>query len=289
MTQSELDAVIRLLDDPDNTVYKIVEKKLMSAGPEVIPHLESAIFAPFANSLMQSRIQKIVPKLELEEISGIVKGWKNDTSDLHKITWAISRLRSFTLKEMDYREKFLHLLSEYPHYELDNYTALERVKILNYAFYNKLKFSNALEKKYLSPEYCFVSNVLDTKIGNPISLAIVYLLFARSIGLPIFGVNLPKNFILAYLDAKNVPAFYINPFNKGAVLGRSEIDRFLKQQKIKPQQQFYEPCSNETIVLRLLYHLEIAYKNNNLTSEAENVRKLISLFDSRLDAEIDWL
>ena len=55
-------------------------------------------------------------------------------------------------------------------------------------------------------------------------------------------MNLPKNFILAYkdefrhhdaADESEDILFYINPYNKGAVLGRREIDYFITQQQIK--------------------------------------------------------
>ena len=288
MKQSELDAVIRLLDDPDKTVYKIVEEKILSQGSKMIPLLESALYAPYANDLMQYRIQDIVPQLEFRELATDIEDWKKRADDLLKMSWIVSRIKYFSLQELDFRKQFYKVYTEFPRYDLDNYSALERVKIFNYIFYFKIKFKAALEDKFYNPDYCFISNVLDTKIGNPVSLALVYLLFARGHGLPIFGVNLPKNFILAYVDSKNGVSFYINPFNSGTVLGKGEIDRFLKQQEIIPQPQFYQPCSNETFILRLLTHLETSYRENNCKNDADKVLKLINLFDHPLDKDIEW-
>ncbi len=102
-------------------------------------------------------------------------------------------------------------------------------------------------------------------------MRIIYLILTQKLGIPVCGVNIPKNFILAYvedlynqnsetdLENKDV-SFYINPYSNGAVITKREIDNFLKQQKIKPFDFFYSPCTNHTIIQRLLLNLIYAYE-----------------------------
>ncbi len=50
------------------------------------------------------------------------------------------------------------------------------------------------------PQNSYIGQVLDTKKGNQISLASIYSIIAQKLDIPIYGVNLPQHFILAYLD-----------------------------------------------------------------------------------------
>jgi len=169
-----------------------------------------------------------------------------------------------------------------------NLTALEKVKILNYIIFDLHKFSRN-NTDFYSPQNSYINQVFETKKGNPISLSIVYLSAAWKLGLPIYGVNLPKNFILAYkdefrqLDATDESEdilFYINPYNKGAVLGRREIDYFITQQQLKPQPSFYLPCSNRDIIIRLINNLVLSYEKLGYAQKITRLKELLRVIES---------
>jgi len=128
--------------------------------------------------------------------------------------------------------------------------------------------------------------VLESKKGNQISLAIIYSIIAQKLDIPIYGVNLPQHFILAYEDENEKAAdengilFYINVFNKGYVFGKKDIDQFLKQLNIQPEKFFYEPCSNTEIIKRVLRNLISSYEE--LGSE-EKVKELRDLLEVLID------
>src|SRR5436190_1968728 len=82
-------------------------------------------------------------------------------------------------------------------------------------------------------------------------------------GIPVYGVNLPEHFVLCYKDEEAILPifteenqlrilFYINPFSKGDIFGKKEIDNFLKQLKIQTEQYYYEPCTNLDMIQRLI-------------------------------------
>jgi regulator of sirC expression with transglutaminase-like and TPR domain len=109
---------------------------------------------------------------------------------------------------------------------------------------------------------------------------------AHELNLPIYGVNLPKNFILAYKDEfRHSDAadetedilFYINPNNKGAVLGKREIDYFLKQQQLKYDKSYYTTCSNKSIVLRLIHNLILSYEKLGFNDKVERLKELLKV------------
>jgi regulator of sirC expression with transglutaminase-like and TPR domain len=138
---------------------------------------------------------------------------------------------------------------------------------------------------YYSPLNYYINQVMETKKGNPVSLAIIYSILALKLDIPIYGVNLPKNFILAYKDKyatrrEDEILFYINPYNRGAVLGKREIDYFLKQQNLTPIDGYYYPCSNISIIQRLLVNLVNSYESLGQHDKMERLKQLLKLFDN---------
>jgi regulator of sirC expression with transglutaminase-like and TPR domain len=131
--------------------------------------------------------------------------------------------------------------------------------------------------------------VLETKRGNPVSLAIVYLAVANKLNIPIYGVNLPKNFILAYKDeyrqydsedeSEDI-LFYINPYNKGAILGKREIDYFIQQQQLEAKREYFMPCTNKDIIIRLINNLILSYRKLQFIDKIEKLNQLLEIFEN---------
>ena len=158
---------------------------------------------------------------------------------------------------------------------------VEKVKLINPIFYNIYGFSGNTSN-HKDPQNSYISQVLESKKGNQISLAIIYAVIAQKLDIPIYGVNLPQHFILAYEDeqekqsGENGILFYINVFNKGYIFGKRDIDMFLKQLQIQPEKHFYEPCSHTEIIKRVIRNLISAYEELGST---EKVKELIGLLE----------
>jgi regulator of sirC expression with transglutaminase-like and TPR domain len=151
---------------------------------------------------------------------------------------------------------------------------LDQVKILNHVLFKQLQFSGNT-KNFHSPSNSMLSMVLESKKGNPISLCSIYLLIAKKLGLPIYGVNLPNLFVLIYKQEDS--GFYINAFNKGVIFLKEDIKNFLEQLKIDPQPAFFDPCSNLAIVLRFLKNLSTSFEKLGETDKADEVQELLEI------------
>ena len=159
-----------------------------------------------------------------------------------------------------------------------NLTALEKVKVLNriifdvHGFYGNTKNIN-------SPKNSYINNVVETKKGNPITLGIIYLAVCKKLNIPMYGVDVPAHFILSYAEELQDVLFYLNVFNKGAVFSNHDIDKFLEQLKIEPKNEYYTPCSNLTIIKRLLQHLIYTYDNLGYLDKKEELEELYNLLN----------
>jgi regulator of sirC expression with transglutaminase-like and TPR domain len=286
MMNQEVKALITLLDDPSLEVYSPVEDKLLSSGIDAIPELEKA-WETTLDEQLQGRIETIIQKIQFNFTKNNFNNWL-ETGAVNLLEGAFL-VSQFQYPEITYKEIDDHIerITKDVWLEINNnLTALEKVKILNYILFELHKY-NRNTLNYYSPQNSFINQVIESKKGNPISLAIIYSVVANRLGMPVYGVNLPKNFILAYVDEyrdyqKNIKQddilFYINPYNKGAVLGKKEIDYFLKHQKIEPDTNYYIPCSHEDIILRVINNLILAYNKLGHTDKVARLQELSKLF-----------
>ncbi len=288
MTENEKSALIRLLDDPDKNVYSAVEKRIMDEGESMIEPLERAWACNEDNLLLQKRVEELVPIIENNAMLKLFMDWASHPDSLLKAAWLMSKLLDFKVSEEVFTARYNELKIHLFQYGFSNYSPLEHIKIMNFIFFRKMGFKPCKTDDFTRIISSSPLCVLDEKAGTPESLALMYLMYARDAGLPIVGVNLPKNFVLAYHDDLAGTRFYINPTTCGSVFYKSEIDSFLKNIKLPQKMEFYKPCDNITIVQRLLLRLEFSYKYNNRQKEADLVRKIINAMPGGLDDKIGW-
>jgi regulator of sirC expression with transglutaminase-like and TPR domain len=281
--EKEIMALINLLDDPSEDVYRMVEENLLQQGPGIIPALESA-WENSPDKFHQERLEDMIHQLQFNNTEMHFSRWINEGAiDLLEGTYLVAR---FQFPELTFSEINDHVdqIKQDVWIELnDNLTALEKVRIMNHIIFKIHGFRDNASNFY-DPGNSYINKVLELKKGNPISLGILYSTIGQRLGLPIYGINLPKNYILGYKDSSDLYEtsdedilFYINPFKGGAVLGRKEIDYFLNQHGIEPQKEFYIPCSNLDIIARVLNNLLNSYKRQKNQSKIEHIRKIIRL------------
>lgn len=286
MNQPEIKALIGLLDDTDEEIFFHVEEKLISLGTEVIPLLEDAWSGAF-DPILQTRIANIVHRIQFETLLEDLKLWLySGEQDLLEGCLLIARYQYPDLEKEKIVQQIAQLRKEVWIELNENLTALEQINVVNHVLFSRFGFSGNTTH-YHSPKNSFLNCVLESNKGNPLSLGILYVLVASHAGLPVYGVNLPEHFVLAYIEP--VPEnnsgrilFYINAFSKGTVFGRSEIDQFIERLKMEPQESFYQPCSNRDMILRMLRNLSNAYQKQADTEKLDEINRMIALFTSSL-------
>jgi regulator of sirC expression with transglutaminase-like and TPR domain len=292
INREEIQALIQLLDDPNREVYETVTRNILDQGIEILPELEAA-WEGSMDPDYQEKLINLIQEIQSKSTDNLLSEWLNEgSSDLLQGVYIIARYQYPELKLADIEEPLEKIIRDVWLELNNNLTALEKVRILNHVLFTVNGFKRNTRNFY-SPQNSFINQVLETKRGNPISLAVIYIVVARRLGLPVRGVNLPKNFILAYEDelitgndfndVTGSILFYINPYNNGAVLGRKEIEFFLNQQGIEPEPSHFLPCRNNDIITRILHNLVNANHKSGYREKAEHfegVLRRISGFDA---------
>ncbi|MEP6612824.1 MAG: transglutaminase-like domain-containing protein [Mucilaginibacter sp.] len=281
---TEVNSLIRLLDDPDSEIFEHVHDKLRSYGPEVIEYLEGAWEQAFG-PVQQERIANLVHEIQFSIVKNDLQLWhQSGAFDLLQGILIINRYQYPDLDEQKVINQIEAIKRDIWIQMMNEASPSEQVKLINHVFYNIYGFSGNTAN-HLDPQNSYLSQVLETKKGNQISLAIIYSIIAQKLDIPVYGVNLPQHFILAYLD-ESVQSefeggilFYINAFNKGFIFGRRDVDMFLKQLNLKFDKQFYEPCSNTDIIKRVLRNLISAYEHLGSKEKVAELNELLSMIE----------
>ena len=273
MTKNEIKALISLLDDSDYEVASHVEKQIVALGEGIIPYLEEE-WEETLDSDLQKKIEDLIHSLQFEGLMQRLKAWKeNGGTDLLEGMYLVN---SYLYPDVEYANitKTIDQLyfDAWTHMK-DEMHPYDQVKALNNVLFKEKRFT-ANTKNFHSPANSMLHLVLETKRGNPLTLCVIYMTLAQRLGMPVYGVNLPNLFILTYkLDGVQ---FYINVYNKGLILSKSDIDNYILQLNLNPIDIFYEPCDNLDIIKRALRNLAFSFEKMNDPEKATEVTKLLA-------------
>ena len=281
----EIHSLIKLLDDPDKEIFEHIHDKLASYGGEVIEYLESAWEQAF-DPIQQERIAELVHEIQFRLLKEELKLWyQGGAFDLLQGVIAINKYQYPDLDEQKVINQIEAIKRDIWLQMIYDASPAEQVKLINHVFYNIHGFSGNTSN-HQDPQNSYLSQVLETKKGNQISLAIIYSIIAQKLDIPVYGVNLPQHFILAYVDESMETEFeggilfYINAFSRGTIFGRRDVDMFLKNLKLNAEKQFYEPCSNADIIRRILRNLISSYENLGSAEKVAELNELLGLLDN---------
>lgn len=288
MVNDEVKALVSLIDDPSPEVFEAVSQRLYDLGADVIPVLES-FWSQSTNEHQQRLIENVLHRINENIARTEVTSWKaKGCDDIVEGAFIVAHLL-FPDLELETLQGQVEKISKQVWIEIsNNLTAFEKVKVINSILYDKFHFSPDPLNLFAS-HYFALNHVITTKKGNPLSLALLYMAVGQKVGLPIYGISLPRNFILAYKDPyhgedESLPPahrvlFYINPFNKGSVLSKKEIDYYLNQIKETPQDSYYLPCDNKTSIIKVLENLKLVFeqaKNDTQVDRVDDILKLLT-------------
>lgn len=280
LNERELKALVSLLDDQDDKIVNQIVDKIRSLGKEIIPFLEQEWETSF-NPSVQRRIEELIHDLQYELLKDRIKDWYDSKDqDLLIGLWLVATYQYPDLELEKIKQELEQIYYDaWLEFKPDLYP-YDQVKILNSVLFNKLKFG-ANTKNFHSPGNSMINIVLETHKGNPITLCIIYLLVAQKLKMPVYGVNLPNLFIVTYKEEKS--QFYINAFNKGLIFTKQDIENYIHELRLTPQDSFFEPCSNLEIIRRVFRNLIMSFDKMGEHEKAEEVKELLLIIADGAD------
>jgi len=286
MKPTEISALITLLDDDDQEVVAHVSEKIKSLGKSIVPTLEK-VWNPDFNPLQSERLESLIHEIQFEDLIHAIEVWRETpTVDILKGYFLISSY-FFPDLNFDEIERKVKKIRQKIWIELNyNQTPLEQVQIFNHVFYYHLGFVGDQEAA-TNTDFC-INHVLDAKKGNPISLGLLYISLAQSLQLPIFGVRLINYFIMAFCKSPSFEEqnegnesdvlFYINPFQKGVIFSKNQIEDYIKRMNTTAKSSYFSPATSIEIIIELVDYLIFINEQKNsfdVATELKLIRKKI--------------
>jgi regulator of sirC expression with transglutaminase-like and TPR domain len=98
---------------------------------------------------------------------------------------------------------------------------------MNHHLFEELGFRGN-EEDYYDPKNSFLNEVLDRRVGIPITLSIIFLEVGWRLGLPLSGVSFPGHFLVR-LEVDGEGEQLLDPYHGGTALGAPELEDRLHQ------------------------------------------------------------
>jgi len=167
-------------------------------------------------------------------------------------------------------------------------TPAAQLRCLNRFLFEDLGFSGD-EQDYYDPRNSYLNEVLDRRLGNPISLAVVQIELAHRLDVPLQGVSFPGHFLVRLgLDEGIV---VLDPFQKGRSLDAAELRRrartHLDTHDIDDARlaRMLEPASHRAILTRMLRNLKGVYAEREQWDKALRCCDRLLMIDSHQPTE----
>ena len=128
---------------------------------------------------------------------------------------------------------------------------------------------------YYDPDNSFLNRVMETGIGIPITLSVLYLGVAARLGLNCHGVGMPGHFLVKIEELD----LYMDPFHSGQLLSAGDCRRLAEQlfgANLQWDERFLSPTPAISILARMLNNLRI------ICSQRRDLARLAAVLERML-------
>ncbi len=139
---------------------------------------------------------------------------------------------------------------------LDQVEALTGVLIENFGL-------KGATKTYYDPRNSFLNDVMERKIGIPVSMSILYMSVGSRAGIALAGTGIPRHFLVRVLGIQ--PPRFVDVYGKGRIMDLETCQRAVTRMfrgQIELHPEMFETVSNAAVVTRLLTNLKMIYLNS---------------------------
>jgi regulator of sirC expression with transglutaminase-like and TPR domain len=275
LPEAQRRALISLLADEDPAIYELVRMRLVSFGAPAREWLRPHALA--GDPLFRRRVQEILHCLDRETADEQFRRFCEQppgAMDLETGIWLLVRTRYPEASPEAYRALLDSYAAELRPRTHPASHAEANLLAINQHLFQRLGF-HGNEENYYDPENSYLNRVLDQRRGNPISLCTLYMLVAQRLAVPVAGIGLPGHFLCRYLSPGC--EIYIDCFNHGRFLTRTDCLRFLSQSRCSPNAGQFTPVPAGRMLLRMCRNLHQVALRTEEAAEAARFQRYLAL------------
>lgn len=278
----KLTALIQLLDDPDQEIATQITQEIIAIGDRAIPQLEQIWEENSFEANFRERVEDLIHTIQFRTVKNGLSDWIKNPDNLLEGAYWISKYQYPELEKEELEKQITDIANKVKaRINGELLPSRSIVAEINDVLYRDMVFRSN-KRHFHAPQNNFISELLQSKKGNPLLLSVLYILVGEQLGLPIVGINLPNHFIVGFANELNPNKdiiFYINPFNKGSLLTRQDLIVFLKEMDLPFKDEFISACDNLAMVRRMLVNLVYSYNKLGHSEKVEELQILQKAFD----------
>ncbi|MBD3237137.1 MAG: hypothetical protein GF330_10560 [Candidatus Eisenbacteria bacterium] len=281
--ESEVRALISLLADDEERIFGMVQENLLRLGEGALPLLAEASEDPDPRLRLRARhVAAQIHRGRLEQSFRDQARQPDGEFDLEEGLVAVARIEYPELEREEIAVQLEELADRLRLRLPSEGNARQKVAALNEFLFRDLGFRGN-RQDYSDPDNSFLNKVLERRLGIPISLSALTILIGRRAGLPLFGVGLPKHFLVKYRDGGS--EIYIDPFSRGRILSRRECSEILTSEGYFVRESFmadYLAVSTaRDIIIRMLRNLMLVYSRRKNRLRVKRLTRYVDILGMR--------
>jgi len=143
------------------------------------------------------------------------------------------------------------------------------------------------DEDYFDPRNSYLNEVLDRKLGIPISLSVVYMEVAKRISFSIGGIGFPGHFLMKHVA--NDRDIVIDAFSLGRILTMNDCQELLDKiynGTVAMSTSLLQPMDKRSIITRMLYNLKGVYTQKDQYQKALSTIDRILMLNPWIPSEV---
>ena len=278
LSQGALDGLYRLLADDDEHVFSLLRTSLLQRDPEIDQMLERAVRD--ADPVRRRHARDVLDEKfgnEAENEFDLFLARHRGEFDLAEALLRLARTEYPTLALEPYRER-LNRWSAQLEQRLEPGTDPEHaLAVLHRFFFEHLAFRGN-ERDYYDPRNSYLTDVLDRRLGIPISLGAVYLILGQTHSLPLAGISMPGHFVIRFQSPRTLT--YIDVFHQGRLLSMEQCADYCRAAGYGFQPEYLTPATAREVVARSCSNLMLLYADRRDELRVRRFRRFLTRLGS---------
>ncbi|RYZ21870.1 MAG: hypothetical protein EOO16_11285 [Chitinophagaceae bacterium] len=283
----EIDALLHLIDDPDEEVFGAVSSKIVEFGRQIVPNLEN-LWENTVSETVQGRIEVLIHRLHFNDLREDFRQWS--LAGHHDLMVGVLLAAKFQFPELTTASivQEVEKLRRNIWLELNNYlTPLEQVRIVTGILYGYYGLKG-VETAYTDVNDFLLNKALEGRRGNQVANGLLYLILCELLDIPVRAIGVPRQFILAYFkpgyssEDLNEPIskieFFIDPAS-GMVFTHKDLELYFKRIQVPAVHSYFRPFSNKKVIQHLLVEMGKCFDNEKDYYKKDELNELSDLLD----------
>ena len=243
------EAIVRLLRDNDPSTVTLLKEQLIESGSDGIAALRDLL--ALDDAAVSEHVREVLEKIETDEAHDEMLLFAHlfpEHGDIEAAWWLLTRCFepdapiAKLRRKLDAWGRRLRMLVAGAN------SSRERLQVLTTFMAEDLGFRGNAEE-YYDPKNSLLADVIETRLGIPLSLTVLYIIVGRRANMQIDGINLPGHFIARY------ERILFDPFHQGRILSRPDCEAILARQRLKTESAYFAPAPPRLVFMRMLANL----------------------------------